>query len=137
MSKNKAIVLFLLIGLYIFLCGCNNRSSVLSQQIACTIQSNVIVCPDGTSMFVPMPAPGQNGVDGLNGVDGTQVTIFDPCGDDPGNPDEILLIFDATGEIIAWHKNLGFVVLEPGVVYQTTDKQKCQFFVENNMVVEL
>lgn len=136
MNRKKTIIMFLLIGAYIILCGCGSKSSFVSQPLVCTIQNEIIVCPDGSSMLVPVPAPGQNGLNGVDGIDGTQVTIFDPCGDDLTGPDEILLIF-STGEIIAWYKNLGFIVLEPGVVYRTTDAQKCQFFVENNMVVEL
>lgn len=51
--------------------------------------------------------------------------IIDPCGDHPNKVDEILFRL-WTGEIAAWYKDTGFVILEPGD-YVTTDKQKCYF----------
>lgn len=64
------------------------------------------------------------------------IEIVDPCGDHKGHPDEIVLIF-SDGSVLAWYKDLGFSVLEEGVVYQTTDKQKCKFKIENGQVIEI
>lgn len=66
-----------------------------------------------------------------------RIRIIDPCGDGPGH-DEVVLIFPG-GEVMAWYLDLGLTLLEPGVVYRTTDTQRCLFMVdpETNEVVEI
>lgn len=57
------------------------------------------------------------------------VKHLDPCGDMPGQYDEILLV-TASGKVVAYFEvgNKRFLsTLEPGVLYQTTDNQACQF----------
>lgn len=61
------------------------------------------------------------------------VEVIDPCGDEPGSVDEVLFRL-WTGEIAAWYKNTGFVILEPGQ-YRTTDYQKCVFTVTEDYEV--
>lgn len=53
------------------------------------------------------------------------VDVVDPCGDGSG-PDEVLVVL-ANGSVMAWYKNKGLALLDPGVRYRTTDKQKCRF----------
>jgi hypothetical protein len=59
------------------------------------------------------------------------VELIDPCGDDPGRFDEVLLV-TANGSIIAYFRENGsrqyLTVLEDGN-YQTTDRQRCNFSV--------
>lgn len=61
-------------------------------------------------------------------------TIIDPCGDDVGEYDEILLVL-SDGSIVAYFDaggNKEFLsVIGPGN-YRTTDKQKCNFTIEPN-----
>lgn len=82
--------------------------------------------------------PGEDGSDGVPGDDGKDgddgiVSIIDPCGDDPGNQDEILIV-TTDGDILAWYKDLGLVILEPGN-YVTTDDQACNFTVGSDLSV--
>lgn len=79
-------------------------------------------------------ANGQDGVDGEDGQDApsnpwTVSSVVDPCGDDPGQVDEVLLFYE-NGEILAWYKNVGLVLLSPGGSYVTTDKQECRFKID-------
>lgn len=83
--------------------------------------------------------PGIDGVDGNDGRDGdpgTVITILDPCGDDPGLPDEVILVM-ANGTYLAWYKNLGFTVLQEDTVYVTTDWQRCKFKINAGLLEEL
>lgn len=136
--KNKTIIL--ICGLMLVAC---ERARFEPVNYQCTIENNTIYCPDGSSAQLPEDgvdgAPGidgRDGVDGIDGKDGTMVDVVDPCGDDPGQVDEVILLFD--GEVhLAWYKNVGFVVLEENVRYRTTDKQKCEFTIFNGEVVSL
>lgn len=142
---NKVVVLLTMLGL-LTACG---EATFESVKHTCTVTSTDIVCPDGSTMPLPQDgvngAPGVDGIDGRDGIDGidgqdgapgTLIDIIDPCGDDPNNPDEVLLRFD-NNLFLAWYKNLGFSVLQPGVIYVTTDKQKCKFEIVGNAVVAL
>jgi hypothetical protein len=60
--------------------------------------------------------------------------VVDPCGDGEG-ADEVLLFFD-DGSVVAWYHNLGLSVLEEFTPYRTTDKQKCEFEIQNGELVE-
>lgn len=101
----------------------SNRNEVLDSS---EITSTVAVC---------------DGLDGEDGSDAVQsqfqvVEVIDPCGDydGPGNSDdhdEVLLKLQ-DGTILAWYKNLGLTILMPGFNYQTTDKQKCKFRINND-----
>lgn len=80
----------------------------------------------------PQGEVGATGPQGLPGVDGEDaiIEVIDPCGDKPGHVDEVLFRL-ANGDIAAWYKNVGLVILEKNVKYQTTDKQKCKFKINN------
>jgi len=87
----------------------------------------VITCQDGTSTLI---LNGTNGADGQNAPPTafTVTEILDPCGDAPGQFDEVLLRL-ANGQVIAHFAsgNLQFLaVLSPGS-YVTTDSQACHF----------
>jgi len=129
-----AIVVILI--LLFVLTGCGKDKTIYK---SCTVDANYLRCPDGSVTELPRDGyDGRDGIDGVDGIDGENgavQAIYDPCGDLPGYPDEIVLIMsDMT--ILAWYKNLGLTVLEPGVGYQTTDKQKCRFRVINGEVEE-
>lgn len=62
--------------------------------------------------------------------------VHDPCGDDPGKPDEVILELK-NGIFLAWYKNLGLSVLEKEVNYVTTDDQKCLFKINSQGELEL
>lgn len=92
-------------------------------------QGALITCSDGTGAFV------SHGVDGkdaeLSGF--TIVTSLDPCGDNPGEFDEILLV-TSDGDYVAFFEAGGkrfLTVLECGTTYQTTDKQACLFDIDS------
>lgn len=87
----------------------------------------------------PQGPPGPAGPQGPVGAAGENAVIktIDPCGDDPGHVDEILLFLN-DGTIVAWYKNKGLAILEVGIVYVTTDHQKCMFGITNDgEVIEL
>lgn len=93
-----------------------------------TCGSNVVTIKNGT-----------NGQDGSDGVDAEPspyavTEIIDPCGDDPGKFDEVLLkLYD--GSYVSYFEDGGkrfLTVLEFGKIYQTTDRQKCKFKVDLN-----
>lgn len=86
----------------------------------------------------PKGPPGPQGVPGNDGDPGQDaiIEIIDPCGDGEGYLDEVILVL-SDGSLIAWYKNRGLAVLEPGQ-YQTTDPQKCLFEVtEDYEIIEL
>lgn len=62
--------------------------------------------------------------------------LYDPCGDYPGHFDEILLILN-DGSIVAYFEDGGkrFLATLSDGNYQTTDKQKCNFSVENGEIL--
>lgn len=137
------ILKLLLIILVLPACGERNNKGP-----SCSVTATQIICPDGSSVNLPEDGlPGVDGRDGVDGVDGTNgsvIEILDPCGDyihgnSPNNPnsaDEVVLRLD-NGLFLAWYKDLGFVVLDQGVIYQTTDKQKCSFMIQNDQLVNL
>lgn len=94
-------------------------------------------------------SPGKDGADGLDGATGAQgeagergprgprgkrglpgadsiVEVIDPCGDNPGEVDEVLFKM-GDGSVTAWYSGVGLVVLAPNTWYQTTDSQQCVF----------
>jgi len=66
------------------------------------------------------------------------VEMIDPCGDNPGRFDEILLV-TAGGDIIAYFRENGsrqyLTALSDGN-YQTTDRQRCNFSIVSGEYVE-
>lgn len=126
------------------------------------VNGAVISCQDGTSVLVLNGVNGQDGRDGQDGangrdgVDGAQgpagpqgpqgpagtsspyaiTSIIDPCGDMPGQFDEILLRL-ADNTLIAYFEdgNRRFLgSLGPGS-YITTDRQQCRFTVNSDMSI--
>ena len=85
---------------------------------------------------------GSNGSNGSNGTDGADATlnphsitdIIDPCGDNAGRFDEVLLkTYD--GRYLAYFEEKGkrfLTVLDYGQDYKTTDKQACDFRIDAN-----
>jgi hypothetical protein len=138
--KTKQLVLTMTLlstTILLLACGRAEFTSTQLQQQCATVENGgrvSVSCPNGLNYSFTAPTNGINGVDGVNGVDGmdTQdITVFDPCGDDPSSVDEILLIFPDKS-VLAWYKNVGLVVLTPGVTYQTTDNQRCIFKVDSD-----
>lgn len=141
----------MLIMLVLCLIACGKRKVFISTHDNTAIQcvsnkngNNINVsCPNGVNYSFPAPTDGINGVDGVNGTDGANglnginaqgIQIVDPCGDMVGQVDEILLVFP-DNSVLAWYQAVGFVVLTPGVTYQTTDGQHCVFTVDANGAV--
>lgn len=118
----------------------NKDQQCVSSQLGSQIH---VSCPDGTNYAFAAPvngvngtngvdgSNGSNGLDGVDGVDAQGIRIVDPCGDHAGNPDEVLLIFP-DGSVLAWYLNIGLVVLQKNVTYQTTDAQRCVFKIDSN-----
>jgi hypothetical protein len=84
---------------------------------------------------------GDKGDDGENGLDAPAtpysiVAIIDPCGDMPGQFDEILIRL-ADNTLIAYFESGGnrFLSAIPAGSYRTTDVQQCHFTVNANMTV--
>ncbi len=99
----------------------------------CTVEglSNgvIIRCPDGTSQAL------YHGEDGTSSK--TITEFIDPCGDDPGHFDEILLkMFDDS--IVGYYQDgdKRFLVNVPAGDYVTTDAQACAFTVNEDLTVE-
>ena len=60
--------------------------------------------------------------------------VIDPCGDHPNHYDEVVLKL-SSGEYLAYFEASGrrfLTVLEQNVIYETTDKQKCRFYINSN-----
>ena len=117
--------------MWAFLIGCTNTEYVTTSEYkGCTLDrtdTHILVnCGPGGTEYMPIP---ENGTDGKDG--GSFVSeIIDPCGDYADDVDEILLHL-TDGTYLAWYKNTGLIVLEPGY-YVTTDKQKCKFSIDTN-----
>lgn len=88
---------------------------------------------------------GQDGLDGTDGQDGSDaevspysiVEIIDPCGDNPGEFDEVLLrLYDGT--LIAYFESGSdrFLSEIDQGNYRTTDEQECRFSVNSELEVE-
>lgn len=124
---------------------------LIDENKGCTVAKveggSQLSCDDGTEVFIADGLDGsdglsgQNGLNGVDGVDGTAgedgtdgiVEIIDPCGDDVGRPDEIL-IKTSSGELLAWYQDLGLTILEEGT-YRTTDSQRCRFTVNADLTI--
>ncbi|MGL4790430.1 MAG: hypothetical protein ACRCW1_03390 [Anaerotignaceae bacterium] len=141
--KGSFMLRLLLLSLTLLLllaCGKAKFYTPTSQALQCTTNElngfiNVS-CPNGVSYSFLAPQNGTNGLDGADGINGQdgldaqQIKVIDPCGDFVNAVDEVLLVFpDKT--VIAWYKNVGMVVLQPGIQYQTTDAQQCRFSVDS------
>lgn len=135
----------LLVAILIMLGGCGSaKFEPLNYQ--CRIQGDLIVCPDGSTAM--LPEDGQDGTDGIDGVDGINglpgtdgapgfVTgVVEPCPDITMPHPEVLLTL-ATGQVMAWYMDRGFVILQEGVNYQTTDGKSCIFTILNGEVISL
>lgn len=63
------------------------------------------------------------------------ISLIDPCDDYPGHYDEVLIRLDEgeteSGRLVAFFEDGGgrrfLTILQPNTTYQTTDKQKCTF----------
>lgn len=66
------------------------------------------------------------------------VSLIDPCDDYPGYYDEVLMRIE-DGRLVAFFEDNGrryLTILIPNVAYQTTDKQKCVFKIDQyNQIV--
>lgn len=138
-SKMKRFILFIL--LCILLPACGENTTIYDQ---CTVEGQYLVCPDGTRSELPRSGvdgrDGVDGTDGRDGADGSIIAVYDPCGDDVGVADEIILVLGenlSNRTFLAWYRPIGLSVLEPGITYRTTDRQRCRFQIINNEVVEL
>lgn len=152
--KNLTGLLFIM-----FLAGCsgpedgNNGKNGSSCSVQSAVNGAVIFCTDGSSSLItngqdgvdgapgatgPTGSSGQDGHDGLPGLDGRNgvdaiTEIIDPCGNNPGQFDEILLRL-GTGELLAYFEsgnNRFLSLISPGH-YSTTDSSHCSFTVHSN-----
>lgn len=131
----------LLLSLIVFVACGNAKFTVTQSQVQCdSIEANGMInvkCPNGVNYAFPAPTDGIDGNDGLDGQNGTDgmnaqgILVIDPCGDVLNQVDEVLLIFPDKS-VLAWYQGVGFVVLTPGVQYQTTDNQRCLFNIDAN-----
>jgi hypothetical protein len=109
---------------------------------SCTVESLAnglrLYCEDGSEALVFNGRDGRDGVDGSNGRDGVDglngsssvLSIIDPCGDDPSEFDEVLLLTEHG--YIAYFEDKGkrfLSLLAPGS-YRTTDRQACEFSID-------
>lgn len=119
----------LILILIVFLFGCAEKT-VVKKVDGCFVAQNEggvdIYCDDGTSAFI---SDGIDGIPGTNGVSSI-ISIVDPCGRQT-QFDEILIGFQG-GTVVAWYEDRGLVVLEPNLVYETTDGTNCRFIVDVN-----
>jgi hypothetical protein len=121
------------------------------------INSAVITCDDGTTAEITNGVSclvvenlegakitcGDNSVQINHGDDAPVnpyniVNIIDPCGEDPGNFNEVLLQFE-NGDVLAYfddNVNKFLTLLTPGT-YKTTDAQKCKFKINNDMSITI
>jgi len=118
--------------------GQDGKSGSCSVQTA--VNGVVITCTDGTSAVVTNGQHGNNGQDGRDGLDGRDgidaiVEFIDPCGDNPGHFDEVVLKL-STGELLAYFESGShrFLSLIRNGNYRTTDVQNCAFSVNNGVV---
>jgi hypothetical protein len=124
-------------------CGDNTEFESVNQCKVDQIIGGVLITCGDTQQIVYNGTPGLDGTDGHNGNDGTNgqdgqdsiQKVYDPCGNGPG-ADEIVLKL-ANNQFMAWYLNLGLVLLDQNVVYQTTDAQHCKFKIVNNLLVEV
>lgn len=137
--------MYKIIFLLMLLVGCIDKT-IIQQHGNCTVidttEGALIECPDGSSQIVYDGQKGDQGITGPTGPQGETgepglasfiVDYIDPCGDDLGEPDEILFVLN-DGKMCAWYLNIGLVILTDGS-YRTTDKQKCNFTISNNGTV--
>lgn len=144
----KNLIVLIVLG---FLVSCSNGNSNTSP-LTCSIEGDQIVCPDGSKFDIPKSGKdgksctvsevsggakvtcGFNTVTIDNGEDAIQspyaiTEVIDPCGDDPGKFDEVILkLYD--NSYVAYFEDGGkrfLSVLEHGKSYQTTDSQNCKF----------
>jgi hypothetical protein len=86
-----------------------------------------IQCPDGSETVV---LHGTNGINGTNALPSayTVTEIIDPCGDDAGHFDEVILK-TSNGTLLAHYVqgNKQFLVILSAGIYETTDWQRCEF----------
>lgn len=141
----------LLVAILIMLGGCGS-AKFESLNYQCRIQGDLIVCPDGSTAMLPEDgqdgADGTDGNDGINGIDGVNglpgidgapgfVTgVVEPCPDITMPHPEVLLTL-VNGQVMAWYLDRGFVILQEGVNYQTTDGKSCIFTILNGEVISL
>lgn len=100
-----------------------------AQSSSCTVTrlnaSEVeISCPDGTREVV------RDGQNGLNGENGQDVEVIDPCGQQSATGFDEVLLRLPSGKIVVYLKlgNYEFLsVLKSNVEYVTTDDTQCHF----------
>jgi len=139
-------------------CGSDQVTIVQSCSIEDTSEGVAMTCGDVTELVRhgSNGLDGANGVDGVDGLDGTNgldgvdgqdgangldgqdgvspiLAIIDPCGDNPGKPDEVLFQLDSG--IAAWYQDIGLVLLG-NRNYITTDEQACRFRITNGQYSE-
>lgn len=103
--------------------GCGKETNTIYE--SCEVQGQLMLCPDGSVTELPIrdQEPAQP-------IDGAVKTIYDPCGDQKGHDDEIVLVMvDRT--VLAWHPQYGFRTLTEGKTFTSRDKQNCYFRILN------
>ena len=144
-NMKPLIYTILLLTIAIVLTACSGGRHIIEADIAdsCSVESfnggAKISCPDGTSEVILNGAAGSNGADGADGADAVLpdlafVDFIDPCGDNPGHFDEIILVTQG-GDFVSYFEsgNKRFLtILECGVNYITTDAQQCNFSINAN-----
>lgn len=100
---------------------------VLSCQAIQGSSGATIICPGQEPVTI------SNGLPGASGV----IALIDPCGDHPGQHDEVVLRLSSTS-LVAYFKsgsNEFLSVLALGSNYVTTDAQACHFTVNSDGTV--
>lgn len=118
----------------VILSACGTDTQTITKVTPCSVTQT----SGGAQISCPGQAPihisnGANGANGSNGV----VALIDPCGDEPGHLDEVVLRLSSTS-LVAYYRNGGYehlAQLTLGGGYTTTDHQNCSFTVELNGTV--
>jgi hypothetical protein len=137
-------ILLIIILQYIIGCSGTEAGTNGTNGSSCSVEaaSNgaLILCTDGTNVLITNGTNGQDGMDGLPGLDGRNGTdsiaeLIDPCGDNPGQFDEIILKL-STGELLVYFESGSnrFLSLIDNGSYHTTDSQHCAFSVNNGII---
>jgi hypothetical protein len=139
-------LILLVLGLFLTSCanrvGFEVREPVTPEPIlSCSVEEvaggALITCPDGSDVFIADGSDGEDGedgVDGTDGLDGLFVGYVDPCGSETAHDE--LLYLDRAGNVHAWFKGVGHVILNEGTLYQVTDGTGCKFKVQGGSIID-
>lgn len=119
------------IALLLFMVSCRQGGMLIVEEVHNTDQ-HCAVHQEGVTTRIDCPNESITIEEKLDIAD-----IFDPCGDDPNYPDEVILILgDGTAlAVYAGGSKIFLTELFWDETYQTTDKQECIFTLEDDYEV--